>query len=70
MRKEDNNSRLNPSRAFSFNRLDDINNFETGLSSTVGFDYKIKNNTNVFDFSVAQVINEQENKKDEQFIVV
>ena len=63
MRKEDNNSRLNPSRAFSFNRLDDINNFETGLSSTVGFDYKIKNNTNVFDFSVAQVINEQENIK-------
>ena len=63
MRKEENNSRLNPSRAFSFNRLDDINNFETGLSSTVGFDYKIKNNTNVFDFSVAQVINEQENKK-------
>ena len=63
MRKEDNNSRLNPSRAFSLNRLDDINNFETGLATTLGFDYKIKNNTSVFDFSVAQIINEQENKK-------
>ena len=63
MRKEDNDSRLNPSRAFSFNRLDDINNYETGLSTTVGVDYKIKNNTSNFDFSVAQIINEQENKK-------
>ena len=30
-------------------RLDDANNFETGLSSTIGFDYKIKNKqTNLF----------------------
>ena len=32
------------------------------LSGTIGFDYKIKNKTN-FDFSVAQVISELENKK-------
>ena len=44
-------------------RLDNINNFETGLSSTVGFDYKIEKNDKNFDFSLAQVINEKENKK-------
>ena len=43
--------------------LDNINNYETGLSSTVGFDYKIKKNDRNFDFSVAQIINEKENKK-------
>tara|TARA_B100000886_G_scaffold330265_1_gene280527 strand:+ start:6738 stop:9134 length:2397 start_codon:yes stop_codon:yes gene_type:complete len=63
MRKEENGFRLDPSRAFSLDRLDDINNFETGISSTVGFDYKIKNKLNNFDFSVAQIINEKENKK-------
>ena len=40
-----------------------INNFETGLSSTLGFDYKIKKNLTKFHFSVAQVINEKENNK-------
>ncbi len=62
MRKEENGSKLDPTRAFSMDRLDDINNFETGLSGTVGFDYKIKNNQNNFDFSVAQIINDKENK--------
>ena len=63
MRKELSGSRLDPINAFSLNRLNNINNFETGLSSTVGFDYKIKNNDRSFDFSVAQIINEMENKK-------
>jgi LPS-assembly protein len=64
MRKEDTGSRLTPATAFSMNRLSNINNYETGLSSTVGFDYKIKNkDTTKFDFSVSQIINEKENKK-------
>ena len=42
MRKEDGGSRLNPSTAYSLDRLNNINNFETGLTSTLGFDYKIK----------------------------
>ena len=63
MRKETNGSTLNSSSAFSMNRLNNINNFETGLSSTIGFDYKISKNKKDFDFSVAQVINEKENKK-------
>ena len=44
-------------------RLDNINNFETGLSATVGFDYEINENSKKFDFSVAQIISEKENKK-------
>jgi len=63
MRQEKSGSRLTPISAFSINRLDNINNYETGLSSTVGFDYKIKKNDRNFDFSVAQIINEKENKK-------
>ena len=44
MRKEkkEDGSRLDPSKAFSLNRVEDINNFETGLSASLGFDYKIK----------------------------
>ena len=45
------------------NKVDNINNFETGLSSSVGFNYKIKNEEKEFDFSVAQVISEKENKQ-------
>ena len=64
MRKETSGSRLSPITAFKVNKLNNINNFETGLSSTIGFDYKIKNNNKTnFDFSIAQVISEKENKK-------
>ena len=64
MRKDENGFRLNPIKAFNLNRLENLNNFETGLNSTVGFDYKIKNDNNnkKFDFSVAQIINKKENK--------
>ena len=62
MRKENDGSRLDPVRAFSMNKVNNINNFEKGSSSTLGFDYKIKNNNKEFDFSVAQVISEKENK--------
>ena len=64
MRQEADSSRLTPSSAFSMNRISNLNNYETGLSGTVGFDYKVKNNNvTKFDFSVAQIINEEENKK-------
>ena len=63
MRKENSGSRLNPVNAFSIDRLDHINNFETGLTSTLGFDYKIKNEDKNLDFSIAQIINTKENKK-------
>ncbi len=64
MRKETSGSRLDPVNAFELNRLSEINNFETGNTATLGFDYTTKeNNTKKFNFSVAQVISEKENKK-------
>ena len=63
MRKEESGLRLSPELAFDMNRLDNINNFETGLSAAFGFDYEVKKNNKEFDFSVAQIINEKENKK-------
>ena len=63
MRQENTGLRLNPISAFSLERLDNINNFETGLSGTFGFDYKIENTNRDFDFSVAQIVNEKENKE-------
>ena len=63
MRKEEFGYRLDPINAFNINRADDKNNFENGLSSTLGVDYKIKSKNSDFDFSVAQIINDAENKK-------
>ena len=63
MRKEESGLRLDPKLAFSMDRLDNINNFETGLSATVGLDYEVKQKDKQFDFSVAQIINQKENKK-------
>ena len=63
MRIENSGSRLSPIKAFGLNRLDNSNNFESGLSATLGFDYELEKNNKNFDFSLAQVINEKENKK-------
>ena len=64
MRKEEDGSRLITTEAFSMNRVSNINNYETGITSTIGFDYKIREEkTTKFDFSVAQIINEKENQK-------
>ena len=62
MRKENSNSKLNPSKAFSIDRLDNNNNFETGLSATLGFDYEIRKENKKIDLSVGQIINQKENK--------
>ncbi len=63
MRKESSGSRLNPVNAFTLNRVETLNNFETGLNTTIGVDYNVKNKSKEFDFSLAQIINDQENKK-------
>ena len=42
MRKEDSGSRLTPIDAFNLDRLNTINNFETGNTATIGFDYNLK----------------------------
>ena len=63
MRKERIGSRIDPSKAFSMDRLSHINNFETGLTGTLGLDYEVKNKDRSLDFSIAQIINNKENKK-------
>ena len=64
MRKENSGSRLTHKKAFSLNKLDEKYNYEKSLSATLGFDYKTKiGNYKEFDFSIAQVINQKENKK-------
>ena len=56
--------KLDPISAFSMDRLQIFNNFETGTSGTVGFDYKLKkNDISKLDFSMAQIINEKNNNK-------
>ena len=63
MRKETDGSRLIPLNAFSMDRLENLNNFETGLTGTIGFDYKIEQDYKNFDFSIAQIINQKRIKK-------
>tara|TARA_Y100000768_G_scaffold352236_1_gene303674 strand:- start:19725 stop:22130 length:2406 start_codon:yes stop_codon:yes gene_type:complete len=62
MRKEQDDSKLTPSKAFNINRLNDNNNFETGLSASLGFDYEIKKENKKIDISIGQIFNQNENK--------
>ena len=62
MRKEENGLRLNHFNVFDIDRLNTTTNFESGMSSTLGFDYKIKKLDQEFNFSGGQIINQKENK--------
>jgi len=63
MRKEQSNVRIDNHNIFQLDRLNSYNNFESGLSSTIGFDYEIKGKEKHLNFSIGQIINEKENKK-------
>ena len=63
MRKENTGFLLDAKNAFNVDRLGNLNNFETGMSATLGLDYKVKKDNQTFDFSVAQIINEKANNK-------
>ena len=64
MRKDDSGSRLTPTNSFNLDRINQINNFETGNTATLGFNYDVKEkNIDKFNFSVAKIISEKENKK-------
>ena len=63
MRKETDGFLLDPEKAFSMDRLENNNNFETGFTGAVGLDYNYKKKGKEFDFSLAQIINSKENKK-------
>ena len=62
MRKEKNGARLNNLNIFELDRLNTYNNFESGLSTTLGFDYNLKNQNEEFNFSIGQIVNAKENK--------
>ena len=62
MRNNDDDIRLDNKNIFSLDRLNSNNNFESGLSTTIGFDYEFKNITKQYNFSLGQVINRKENK--------
>ena len=62
MRKEDGSDKLNSLNLFTLNRINNTNNFEGGLSSTLGFDYELDKNDKKFKLSLGQVINAKENK--------
>ena len=63
MRKQSNGPRLDPLNAFSLDRLSNSEVLETGLSATIGFDYEMKKNNLEHTLAVAQIFNEEENKK-------
>ena len=42
MREEDSGSRLTTNTAFSIDKIENMYNYESGLSATLGFDYKTK----------------------------
>ncbi len=62
MRKETNGARLNHLNVFNLDRLNSFNNFENGLSAAIGFDYGFIQNDKKLDVSIAQIVNEKENK--------
>lgn len=63
MRKETTGGRINNLNIFTLNRTPSTNNFENGLSATLGFNYEIDSENKKFSFSGGQVINQKENKK-------
>ena len=63
MRKESEGSILNPAKAFNINRINNNNNYEAGLSASLGLDFEATKDKQQFDFSIAQIINEKEKKK-------
>ena len=64
MRKNESTTRLNHLNLFNIDRLDAYNNFEGGVSTTLGFDYKLKHSSDRnFKLSAGQVINQKNNKK-------
>ena len=62
MKKDDGDLNLNEANVFSLNRLGSGDNFESGANVTLGLDYQKINKLNKLNFSVAQIINEKNNK--------
>ena len=63
MKQETTGGRINDLNIFTLNRTPSNDNFESGLSTTLGFNYEIDSKEKKFLFSGGQVINQKENKK-------
>jgi len=64
MRKQeiDEGTRIDANSVFDLDRLNSFNNFESGLSASFGFDYKMTNYEKQLDVHVGQIVNNDENK--------
>ena len=62
MRKSEGDTKLNHLNIFNLDRLNSDDNFESGMSATVGFDYLLNKSDREFNLSMGQIINEKENK--------
>ena len=62
MRKEEGSAKLNTLNLFNLDRLNTYNNFESGISTTLGFDYDLKKENQEFNLSLGQVLMDKENK--------
>ena len=63
MKKQDASVKLNHLNLFNIDRFEENNNFESGSSVTLGFDYEAKKMTKTLNFRAGQVINQRENNK-------
>ena len=63
MKKQDASVKLNHLNLFNIDRFEENNNFESGSSVTLGFDYEAKKDDKNFKLSAGQVINQRENNK-------
>ncbi len=62
MRKHGPGARLNHHSVFALDRLNSEDNFESGLSATLGFDYRMRDNNRELDLTIGQIVSQKENK--------
>jgi LPS-assembly protein len=61
--KNENGTKLDPTSAFSINRMNDSDKLEKGTSLTLGFDYSLNDMDKEFNLSIGQIIKSEEDSK-------
>tara|TARA_B100001057_G_scaffold360894_1_gene363273 strand:+ start:5041 stop:7443 length:2403 start_codon:yes stop_codon:yes gene_type:complete len=61
MRNEESGPKMKSESIFSLERLNAENNFESGLSATLGFDYEISGLDSIFNLSAGQIFKDRNN---------
>ena len=59
----DDGTKLETSKVWDLDRLNSFNNFEKGMSASIGFDYQMDGFGKQLDFSMGQIFNKEENKE-------